>query len=53
MPWLHTGVTQFHEQLALLDMNRAIKGLVLYYVLWLEYVGGSGPLLWPGWQYTI
>ena len=42
MPWLQAGVTQYHAQLGLLDKGRAIKGLVFYYLLWLEYVKGMG-----------
>ena len=29
MPWLQTGATQYHAQLALPDKGRAIKGLVV------------------------
>ncbi len=45
MPWPHTGVTHFHAQLGLLDKGRAIKGMVVYYILWLgSLIYGMG--LW-------
>ncbi len=34
MPWHQTTATHYHAQLVLPD-NRAIKGLVVYYLVWL------------------
>ena len=33
MPWLKTGATHYHAQLGLIDKGRAIKELVVYWVL--------------------
>ncbi len=35
MPWPQTGATHHQTQLGLPDMGYAIKGLVIYYVVWL------------------
>ena len=35
MPWPQTGATHYHAQLGLPDKDRAIKGLVVCYVVWL------------------
>ena len=40
MPWPKTGATQYHAQLGLPDRGRAIKGLVVRYVVWLESMKG-------------
>ena len=35
MPWPQTGATHYHAQLGHPDKSRAIKGLVVCYVVWL------------------
>ncbi len=35
MPWAQTGTTHYHAQLGLLDKGHPIKGMVVFYVLWL------------------
>ncbi len=35
VPWPQTGITHQHAQLGLSDKGRAIKGLVVCYVVWL------------------
>ncbi len=57
MPWPHTGRSQYHAQFWLPDNGRAIKGLVVCYVVWLEsmkewvlgLVQGARILFWWGW----
>ena len=58
MPCPKTGSTHYNLQFGLRDKGCAIKGLVVYYVVWLESMGwvfgqGQGalpvPLLWSGW----
>ncbi len=36
MPWLQKGATYYHAQLEHPDKVRAIQGLVVCYVVWLE-----------------
>ncbi len=43
MPWPKTGATQYHAQLGLSDKGRAVKGLVVCYLLllydlWVGYL---------------
>ena len=57
MPWPQTGTTHYHAQFGLPDKGRAIKGLIVCYLVLLETmiygmslwtkrkVRGSGPLL--------
>ena len=40
MPWPQTGATQYYAQLGLSDKVRAIKGLVVCYVVWLGSMKG-------------
>ena len=61
MPWPETGATHYHAQLELQDKGRAIKGMVVCYVVTsmakiYDLLDGSldkcklhGPLLWSGW----
>ena len=45
MPWPQTGATHYHAQLGLPDKGRAIKGLIICYVVWLvSMIYGMG--LW-------
>ncbi len=38
-PWPQTGATHHHVQLEPPDKDRAIKGLLVCYVVWLELMG--------------
>ncbi len=57
MPWRNTGVTHHHAQLGLPHKGRAIKGLVVFYLVGLGSMiffrqaqgACSGPLLWSEW----
>ena len=40
MPWLHTGATHYLSQFGLPEKGRAIKGLVVCYVVWLGSMKG-------------
>ncbi len=42
MIWHQTGVTHYRAQLGPLYKRRAIKGLVVCYVVWLGYMKGIG-----------
>ncbi len=58
MPWPQTNAPHYHGELGLRDKGRAIKGLVVCYVVWLGSTMGwdfgqaedawSGLLLWSG-----
>ncbi len=42
MPWHQTRATHYHADLGLPDKSRAIKGLVVCYVVWLVSIKGMG-----------
>ena len=43
MSWPQTGATNYHGEVGLSDKGRAIKGSVVYYVVWLGSMMGKGP----------
>ena len=42
MSWPQTGTTHYHAKLGLPDKDRAINGLVVYYIVRLESLKGIG-----------
>ena len=51
MPWPQTGATHYHAQLEPSEKGRAIKGLVVCYVVWIgSLIYGMG--LWTSARYV-
>ncbi len=42
MLWPKTGETHYHEQFGQLDKGLGIKGLMVYYVMWIRSIKGMG-----------